>query len=185
MLMRSTLRLVLVAAMAGLFGCGDGPAEPEIQAQALLFSYACDTWSSQPDLDALVLADLSGESRANLESAVRRTGGRVVHRFEVPLLRVAIRAGDIPRLPGLDYAHGVTRPSRLDVPLLITYSRPVTESDTRKLLDAGALEAFYLGNFGGHLVSALVPDASIPRVRRLDGITHLRQGVVFCSTGQD
>jgi hypothetical protein len=180
------LRSVLVLGVLGLSGCGDGPAGPqsapppasEPRLQMIPFFFTCKTFHPQVDMDALVLADVYHGT--GVEAAVQKAGGRVVHRFQLPVLRVEIRASSIPLLPYISHARGVTDAGKQEIKeVMIDYSRAATESDLQQLRTLGASE-IKRPQFLETTVLATLPDASIPSVRRLDGVTRLELNHYTC-----
>jgi hypothetical protein len=172
------LRSVLVLGVLGLSGCGDGPAGPQSpppvvsapRVQLIPFVFTCNRFSPPINPEALVLADLY--LGTGIEAAVQEAGGRVVHRFNVPVLRVEIRAGSIPGLPKIDQALGVTDAGRHGIKeAVVTYSRTTTEADVQQLKALGGSEIHQLQSVD--LIVATLPDASIPSVRRLGGVTEV------------
>ena len=169
--MKTSLRLLAMAGLLALAACDSDPAGPEPEPVAAAFTYGCNTWlTDPPDPSTVVLADVEFAGETVDEAEVRRRGGRVVYRFHVPRLRVAIQAGMIPFLRGVWSVHGVTDPADLDVRLYLRYSRPVTDADLQALAQVGARELQPF-SFAREAVGALVADPAIPAVRALPGVT--------------
>ncbi len=182
--MKTILRSMLALGVLALSGCGDstGPVPELGEPELVSFLYACNTWTPQIDPSRVVLADLHvGEvkSASELASAVRRRGGRIVHQYNVDILRAVVRAGDIPGLP-IWSAHGVTDPETTELRVLVVYSRTPTEADAQALRESGGRDVSLLPH--AKVIIATVPDAAIPQIQQLSGVIFVdRDGAVCVS----
>lgn len=179
--MKRILRSMLVLGVAALSGCDD-PAGPELQPQLIPFMFSCNTWTPEIPAGAAVLADLQlggGVGKSRVKSIVRRNGGHVVHDYNVDVLRVAIRAGDIPGLPGVAWARGVTEPETLEARVLVIYSRTPTDADVQELQARGGHDFTVLAL--SKLISVTLPDGAIPGVRLLPAVTVVEADGAACA----
>lgn len=179
--MKTILRSMLALGALALAGCGDSTG-PLLQPRPLSFLYACNTWTPQVDPSTLVLADLQLNPGANPSAtalAVRSVGGRIVHQYNVKVLRAVLRAGDIPGLPGVGSARGVTDPRTMEVRVLVAYSRTPTEADVQALQARGGRNINLIAL--SKLIDVTVPDAAIPLIRQDPGVTRVEADGSVCA----
>jgi len=165
-----------------LAGCDGSATGPEPRPELVPFLYACNTWTPPIDPSTVVLADLRLNPDASTSAAlaaIRRAGGDVVRRFNVQVLRVAIRAGEIPAVPGVGSARGVTDAGTAEVRVFVVYSRAPTEADVQALQARGGRDANLLAL--SRLIAVTVPDAAIPPIERLSGVSHVEADGVGCA----
>lgn len=175
---------LVLGALAACASDATGP-QPEPEPLRVEFFYCAESAyfgprGAPPWRDAVVLADLEFTGRVeDAEAAVRANGGRVVHRFHVRLVRVAIRYAAISRLPMVWVAKGVVDPQNLEVPVGIQYSRAVTDADLERLAQAGVRQ---LKSFATvpDVVWGRADDPRIPGVRALPGVSRVELDGTFC-----
>jgi hypothetical protein len=114
--------------------------------------------------------------------AVVKSGGHVVHRFALPILRVVLDTGAVRRLvrgPGAVayYAATVTDPTDHRIETRVFYGRPVTAADERTLVALGGEQ---VGAAPIPMLLTVLPDSVIPQVARLPGVAYIKAGGVGC-----
>lgn len=183
-------RRIAIAAALGLAGCVMGPMPPSVPASdraappavegaaATGFHYSCGRWLARPAV-ARVVADLrlTRPATAEDEAAVRRQGGAVVHRFHVPVLRIAVATDAIPRLVDGEViadAVGVRDPRRRDVPLRVRYTHPPGAGELARIAALGIRVA------PDQADRVLAGDAAIPALRALPFVAAVAPDVPFC-----
>ncbi len=164
---------------------------PETQGapvQRLMF--VCD-WTPHPPTEERILADIrlhSGDlnrtpTEADLQ-ALRSVDARVVHVFNVAMVRVEVATNRIPTLiRGRDaiaqWAATVPDPKNFDVELQIFFADTPREEDIRAI---EALGGQVLGGLGVRGVLYIVaPDAAVPQLSRLPRVTNVRAQAMMCA----
>jgi hypothetical protein len=122
----------------------------------------------------------AGPSEAEVEE-VRRRGGRVLHRFNVPAVRARILLSSIPDL--VREGHWITvrevpDPSRYDLELSVGYRRPTKDLDL-------AIIAAYGGRVTARYVSipwlsVILPDRAVPVLRDRYEVQYVESAGVAC-----
>jgi hypothetical protein len=173
---------MLALGVLALSSCGDpvGPGPELGEPELVSFLYACNTWTPQVDPATVVLADLhlgSRTSQSELASALRRRGGRIVHQYNVEIVRAVVRAADIPGLPVWS-ARGVTDPGIVELQVLVGYSRTPTEADAQALQASGGRDISVLEHARAIIVT--VSDAAIPQIKQLPGVIHVDRNAPIC-----
>ncbi|HEX2091390.1 MAG TPA: hypothetical protein VHG28_03270, partial [Longimicrobiaceae bacterium] len=165
-----------------------GGALPRSQAERATF--VCDWHPARPAAERII-ADVrlrSGDANRTPTEVdlrgLRSAGARVLHLFNVAMVRVEIPTDRIATLvrgpdPVAEWAATVPDPRNFDVEVQIFYGRPPQSSDLRALEGLGARVLGGLGVRG--VVYAVVPDAAIPRIARLPRVTNVRAQAMGCA----
>jgi hypothetical protein len=180
--MKTILRSMLTLGVIAFSRCDDptGSVRQLGNPELVSFQYACDTWTPRIDASTVVLADLylgHGTSASELAAAVRKGGGRIMHQYNVEILRAVVRAGDIPGLP-IWSARGVTDPETTELQVLVGYSRTPTEADAQALRAIGGRDTSVLEH--ARVIIVTVSDAAIPRIELLSGVTYVDRNAPAC-----
>jgi hypothetical protein len=190
-----SIGLIAVAALlAG--GCSDlfGPDTPvELLSEQYLFGPCGGGWSptvppvQRTVLDVRVNDDgrATGPSPAHVR-VVRSTGGRILHRFNVGMLRAEMDVEDVPRLfergtgeyAVANYVATVSDLSRRDVTLIVLLSRDLTDADIEAVESLGARVQSRLDALEGYIID--IDDAAIPQVRALPGVQTVGANSYLC-----
>lgn len=146
-------------------------------------------WEPHPPHESTLVVDLvleSGETnrlptQADLD-AVRSRGGRILHVFNVAMVRAAIDTAAVRALvAGPDAiataAYSVPDTQNTYVPLQIFYTRLIEDGDVRKLRQLGA---YGLGR-GRAILGVFLPDSTIPIVERLPDVRIVRASAIVCA----
>jgi len=139
----------------------------------------------------LVVADLhlrSGNgNRFPADSDVKRiqaTGGTVLHRFNVALVRARVDTGSLHGLVSssgiADYATLVDDTSRFDASVQIFFSRPITADDIEALrrLKVKASPIPPRPN----ILYAVAEDRTIPTIQKMAGVDFVRARAMKCES---
>jgi hypothetical protein len=184
--MRSRILLVAGIALACLTACqsllGTDNLDPSDFEFAERVAYACGSWNpAQPDVE-LGLFDVlwggSGESPMGRQRArVVDLGGKVVHAFHVPMLRILIPPEQVPELDA-NLVKGVPSAGQYLVRLFITFDEPLARQDF-ELIEAlgGRVETWYKSV---PTVLAVVPDSKVPFLRRWHRVQFVEPVGIGC-----
>ncbi len=113
---------------------------------------------------------------------VKRHGGKIVHEFNVPALRVWLETSSIPALAAEEHVMGVfevVNPSRYDWPVSVGYKASYSHLD-------GAVQFAELGGRVEHrwnsinAIHGLIPDQVIPVLRNSVHVDYVEGGGWFC-----
>jgi hypothetical protein len=115
-------------------------------------------------------------------SAVERVGGRVLHRFNVALLRVVLDTAGIVALTDgpeaiADVAAAVGDPADLSADVQVFYRRPITAEDEAAVTRLGGRR---LNRAPRPVLYAVMPDAAIPALGREPGVAFVRARALAC-----
>ena len=173
-----------VFAVAG--GCSElfGPDAVELLLDKYFFGPCGGGWSpavppaTRTVVDVRVTDDgrSTGPSPAHV-AAVRRAGGRILHRYNVGMIRAELDVAAVPSLfePGVlgdfavaNYVATVSDLSRRDITLIVFLSRDLTDDDVAAVEAVGARVLSRLDGLEGYIVE--IDDAAIPLVRALPGV---------------
>ena len=180
------LQRTVVVAVVGLACGGHSASNPAVGAEAP--SYICQ-WIPHAPATARVIVDLRLESGngnrlpdARDIRAIENAGGRVLHRFNLALVRADLDTGAVRDLiegPAriATYARGVPDTAGLDVDAQVFYTRPVTDADERALREHGAQR---VGRAPRPVLYAVIPDSLVPRVATLPGVDFVRAVAIGC-----
>ena len=174
-------------------GCSDlfGPrARVELLTEEYTFGPCGGDWypGVPPATRTVVDVRLAEDGRATAPSvghvfAVRRAGGRIVHRFNVAMVRAEIDVAAVPRLFGpngvANYVETVRDMSRRNVTLIVFLSRDLTDADVAAVESLGARVLSRLDALEGYIVE--VPDEAIPAVRALPGVQSVGADSYLCA----
>jgi hypothetical protein len=137
----------------------------------------------------LVVADLrlrsGNENRVPTDTDIERiqvTGGSVLHRFNVALVRARVDTASLRRLVSpsgiADYATLVTDANRFDASLQIFFSRPVTSRDLEALRNLKVQAAPI--PFRPNILYAMADDRIIPTIQKMPGVNFVRARAMAC-----
>ncbi|MBA2243943.1 MAG: hypothetical protein H0W11_03235 [Gemmatimonadetes bacterium] len=165
-----------------------GAREPARRTERLMF--VCDWTPERPTAERIV-ADVrlrSGDaSRVPTDQeleALRRAGARILHVFNVAMVRAEISTDRIPALirswdPIAEWAATVPDPDNFDVELQIFFVDAPRDEDLRAI---EALGGRVLGGLGVRGVLYVVaPDAAVPQLARLPRVTNVRAQAMICA----
>jgi len=165
-------------------GCSDS-TEPHRVVWSGTESFACGAWAPQrPDaewamLDVVFRAESEGVPDSVSLAAVVGAGGELIHVFAVPMARFIVRLEAVEQLypEPVVAALGVPDPDRMEVPVVITYSRAVGADDLTLLESLGAKDiSIILTKY----VGCVVPDEGIRVIRALPDVAHVGFDSIFC-----
>lgn len=151
-------------------------------------NFFCE-WDPSPPSHEKVVVDLmlqlhdrKAQQTSEELQIIQQTGGRILHRFNVALVRVELDTSALRRLVhGPDRiatsAYGVTDPANYDVAVQVSYTRAVTDTDETALLGLGARN---VARAATRILYSRLPDAIIPQVARLPGVDSVQASVVVC-----
>jgi hypothetical protein len=137
-----------------------------------------------------VIADLQLVGRnperppsARALEVIRSAGGKVLHIYHVPMVRVEIDTAAYLHLAALPNpvvyrAAIVTDTTPLEVTLQVKYDHLIQAADAQRLIDIGARTASR--SLSGMITN--VPDSIIPRVKTLPGVTRVELASFPCAT---
>lgn len=183
-------RLLTVAAFACVtLSCSD-PTEPSNPAAVgtPVFTW-CQGWKGAPATGSVVV-DLyfhgDGPPTAAQESLVIEHGGRILHRYQVPVIRAQVPADALPAVFEADLStrtrpnHARSVPDRraAAVDLVILFERTVLPGDLELVesLNGRMTHVFQLVTG----LAAEVPDAALPSLRAWDGVTAIELNQIGC-----
>lgn len=140
------------------------------------YRFACRAWWPGPPPVSRTLFDLrlsqidtATEPAPELVWALQATGGRVVHRFHGPMVRVELDVADVPRFAQwLNSAVTVADPEKHDVSLIVLLDHDLTAGDLRAVEALGGRVTHEFHGIEGYVV--VIDDVSVPAVRILPGV---------------
>jgi hypothetical protein len=153
--------------------------------------YMCGGDFSHLPASGMILVDLrlrsKNENRVPADEDVRAVtalGGKVLHRFNVAVIRVEIDATTLPKIVGekgmADYVLNVPNPRLYDVPVQIFFTRPITEADRTALQRVGVTE---IGQVPTRpILYATAPDRALPEIQRIPGVEFARARALGCGS---
>lgn len=181
----------------GIEECRDDPLgtprpvpDPALERRAERLLFVCD-WTPQRPAAERIVADIrlrSGDAnRLPTEEdlqALRSAGARVLHVFNVAMVRVEIATDRIPTLIRgrsaiAEWAATVPDPASYEVELQIFFGRPAQEEDLRALEALGVRVLGGLGQRG--VLYAVAPDAAVPQIAQLPRVTNVRAQAMACA----
>lgn len=165
---------------------------PNLLTPPIPFEYRCDRWTPYPPATSPVAVDL--RLRTGIEDrspsdrevqAVRAQGGKVLHVFNVSIVRVEADTTAIRQwVSGPDAiaerAAVVRETSALEVELEVIFSRTVTDADAAAVTQAGGT---VLGRapLREPALRVRAPDPVIPSLSRLPGVKSVRTSSIGCA----
>ncbi|CAN5145691.1 hypothetical protein BH20GEM2_BH20GEM2_07290 [soil metagenome] len=165
-----------------------GAREPARRTERLMF--VCDWTPERPTAERIV-ADVrlrSGDANRvptdqELE-ALRRAGARILHVFNVAMVRAEISTDRIPALirswdPIAEWAATVPDPDNFDVELQIFFVDAPRDEDLRAIEALGGRVRGGLGVRG--VLYVVAPDAAVPQLARLPRVTNVRAQAMICA----
>jgi hypothetical protein len=163
-------------------------ASPDTEAQRPIelppgqtdYFYRCGGWEPEEPRAAVGLFDIFYGRRTAEDpddgpydwhrEDVRSVGGRIVHEFNLPVLRARLRVSEIPKLRA-GFLISVDRPRDHTIDGLIGIPLPLSESHQSALDELGVT---ILGEITTiNVLHAFFPDESIPAIRALDGVRYV------------
>jgi hypothetical protein len=140
---------------------------------------------------SIVVADLRLQSgnRNRLPSdidvkRIEATGGTVLHRFNVALVRVRLDTGSLRQLVSpsgiADYATLVDDPHRYDASLQIFFSRPITNADMEALRQMNVKASRI--PVRPEILYARAEDGIIPQIEKTSGVAFVRARAMGCAS---
>lgn len=182
------LFLLLVSSVA----CdrSSSPIAPDPVVLSQQYVFACDRWSPEEPPVTRALVDLrthsqtvDGRPTAEAIGTITAAGGRIVHVYNVPIVRADIdlrRAAslvDLARGPVIN-AKTVTDPAVFDVTIIVSVSHPLTEADLESVRALGGTITFAYQTLPGY--AARVSDRVVPAIRALAGVKSLEADGTAC-----
>lgn len=189
LLLSTFLLLFVLACDFPVQPVGESPNPPEsldpqdIQVGEILFDW-CRGWrSEEARASDEVLADIyfdppGGKPTVEIENAVVERGGRVIHRFDLRVIRAEIPTSEIPKLSSVNHVREVPNPDRKDLQIMVMYHRPVEESDVERISELGGRVTRVFTVVDG--LSAEMPDQSISALYAEDAVGHISYNAVAC-----
>ncbi len=155
--------------------------------------YVCD-WTPHPPPERRVLVDVmlwrtdppTRPTSAEVDS-LRRFGATVRHLFWLPVVRVEIDRDRILALVESRLASSVRtvrNPDRRDLGIIIFFARPARGSDADRIEELGGYVRWRPDpvHDGRPMLEASVPDAAIPPILAISGVTQVRANSSRCAT---
>lgn len=157
--------------------------------------YACGRWTpADAPRAGWVLVDVQFGRRSDADpldrprdadvALVGRHGGRVVHRFHAPVVRAWMETARIPELAAAGHfvaVLDVPDAARYDVPVIASYHAPVRDADVRAFERLGGLVTRRFDV--SPLIAGIVPDHSLPGLRREAAVDFVELNGVACLGG--
>ena len=146
-----------------------------------VYTFACERWSPgvpparRTVLDVLFRSDSTGRARLSDRQQLEVLGGRIIHVFNVPLVRAEVDIGAVPRLWGASpdrhfiTARTVLDTTALEVGLSVMLDHDLSDTDIAAVETLGGRVTSRWDALEGYAV--VVPDSIVPAVRRLPGIS--------------
>ena len=156
---------------------------------AARYAHGCPPRLGNPALARAIFdvyGDARGRSTPRWDSTVRaieRAGGRVLHHFHINVVRAeldtsAARALVVGPNPLAELADQVLDSSRKNLQVQVSFSRPVTGSDSAYISRLGALVKGTVPVRPMLIVDS--PDSILPAVMRAPGVESVRASLVSC-----
>jgi len=115
---------------------------------------------------------------------IEATGGTVLHRFNVALVRARVDTGSLRGLVSssgiADYATLVDDPSRFEASLQIYFSRPIT-ADEIEALRRMKVKASPIPP-RPNILYAIAEDRTIPAIQKMAGVDFVRARAMQCES---
>jgi hypothetical protein len=151
----------------------------------------------RPPFDRPIVVDIyfnaaGGNLTPEQERNVSAHGGRVLYRFQHPIVRAEIFPFQIERvaaagglfLPdGVNHVRSVPSVERMDVEILVMYRAPVRESDLQNIKKLGARVKHVFASIDG--LSADIPDQSIRALRSDPSVFYVGFNGIGCVDDED
>jgi hypothetical protein len=152
--------------------------------------FVCDWTPSRPAAERIIadirLRSADGNRIPTEEDlqALRGAGARILHVFNVAMVRVEIDTGQVPVLirgrdPIAEWAASVPDPTRHEVELQVFFARPPQEEDIRAIEALGVEVRGGIGMRG--VLYVVAPDAAVPQLARLPRVTNVRAQAMICA----
>lgn len=143
-----------------------------------------------PPLERPIVVDIyfagpGGNLSPEQEEDVTAHGGRVLYRYQLPVIRAEIRPSQVERLSAemfsratVNHVRSVPNPRRMDLEILVMYHGPIGESDLQRITKLGARvnNMFAVNNS----LSAAIPDQSIRALRSDPSVIYVGYNGVYC-----
>ena len=190
---RSTVVRVVSAALTaslcayGVQGC-TRPTDadtPVVVFPDAAYLFACNAWTPVPPPATRTLLDIrSSQNGTDLEPsvelvrAIERAGGRVVYRYNGPMVRAELNVAAVARLPVVDFAQTAADPDAHDVRMIVLLSHPVTAADVQAVEALGGRVLSQWTVINGYGV--VIDDARVRDVRALPGVASTSFDAMYC-----
>lgn len=184
----SLICLVFVASVA--CAQSSSPIAPSPVALDREYVFACGRWSPQEPPVTRAVVDLrmhgqtvNGRPTPEAIGAITAAGGRIVHVYNVPIVRAemdlnrATSLVDLARGPA-SHATTVTAPTVFDAGIIVILSHPLTEADLASVRALGGTITREYQTLPGY--AARVSDRIVPAIRALAGVKSLEADGIGC-----
>lgn len=168
---------VLLGLAAGCSDATEPRARVELLAERYVFGPCGQGWTPEVPpvtrtvVDVRLLGSGTGPDPAQV-AAIERAGGRILRRFNIPMVRAELDIQAVPSLFGpegvANYAETVTDLARHDVVLIVFLSRDLTDADIAAVQALGGRIQSRLDFLEGYIVE--IDDDAIPQVRALPDV---------------
>lgn len=149
--------------------------------------FNCHNWFGPAPAGPSVILDAifdhnsdKGPTQAQLR-AVAEAGGEIGYKFTFPALRIRIAPANVPELYQVTEAVFFSVPDlrRYDWLVTVIYSRDLTFADDSVFAALGGRVTDRLTSID--MLVGIMPDRSIPIMRRQSGVTHIEKSRPFCN----
>ncbi len=166
------------------------PIEPDPVVLSQQYVFACGRWSPEEPPVTRALVDLrmhgqtvDGRPAPEAIAAITAAGGRIMHVYNVPIVRADIDLHRVASLVDLtrgpaSYAKTVTDPAVFDITIIVMLSHPLTEADLESVRALGGTITFAYQTLPGY--AARVSDRVVPAIRALAGVKSLEADGIGC-----
>lgn len=197
--------LLMIPCFAVLVGCelpfdlpreqrSESPGEPldpaDVQIGEAL--YGCNRWYTDggtvPSSDRLIVdvyfnGAADGPATAEQENAIHEHRGEVIYKFDAPVIRADLATSEIPDLIGgpgglANSARTVPSLDRKDLGIIVMYTRPVQETDLKRIAELGGRVTHIYTVIPG--LSAGIPDQSLSALRSETHVSLIELNGVMC-----
>lgn len=148
------------------------------------YLFACNAWTPATPPTTRTLLDIRSMQNSsdagpsdNLIRAIQRAGGRVVHRYNGPMVRAELNVAAVARL-GVNFAQTVADTDAHDVHLIVQLTRPVTAADVQAVEALGGRVLSQWTIIDGY--AAVIDDSKVPALRALPGVASASFDGMFC-----
>ena len=186
--MHSRWRCATLGLLFTAVACG-GIAEPDWFQYELpdSLSFVCGQW--YPNAPAVerglfdVLWEAEGERPSpDTDTLIAALAGIVVHRFHVPITRVVLAPEQVPRLDA-NRVFGVSDAHEFLVTVIVSFDHSITQEDLAFFEELQGVVRLRWGTGALSVLSAVVPDEAIPRLRARAGIDRVTANTWSCLGG--